>query len=873
MRRSVAGFVVSLFVLVPATVGSAVPISPAPVWSPDASWSSDGDYATDTYGDPWDFANDADVLPVSNVGAGFDAGVSRTGDILNVNTVAGTSIRLVFNWPNVLPWGRDGSHHPVDATRYTRFSFRICADGVINSLGVRWENTAGVRGTIPLTTVSGCQDRAVNLLDPANYPFPSEPGPWSGQVVRFEIFRGGEAAMVPVHLDWARLHRADTPDAPTNTPPRPVVLSPSEEGGADFATSVRGNPWDMSGPDDVWFTNQLANTNYANGNLNAQSVGNDPFVAMHLGASAIDGDRFHRATIDACYDGGFSLADAAGGGMVGRLIWSTTTIPGDLTETQDFVVFPGCHRMTFDLETAPATAVHDESSATRPGWSGQSINVFRFDPEEDRGVRAISVNEIKLAADDAFTSTFPIRFADNAFAGGTTADIFVSTSRGALGGTQIASVPVVAGVNTFTWNGRSTSNAPLPNGTYWVTIRMTRGAQRTTAAATGPLSYEPAIPTGPGYYVPVTPARILDTRDGTGGVISRLGAQEDLELQIAGVGGVPATGVRGVVMNLGADSGTAESYLTVWPSGEARPGNSNVNFAAGQSIPNLVAVKVGANGKVNVYNNAGLVNVIADVVGYYTDVRPQSGGLFTTLTPARVLDTRLGTGRGGVVGPVGAQQVIDLQVTGVGGVPTSGVSGVAINISADVPTAAGYLTVYPTGEGLPLAASHNFVPGITVANLVLAKVGTGGRISIYNSAGSTQVVGDVIGYFSSSGGQFVPLSPSRLLDTRDGTGRGGFVGPLGPGEAFNVPIGGVGGVPSNASGAVLNVTAANATVGTFITVWPTGVVRPFTATLNPRPGPAVPNLAYAKLGAGGQVSMFNAGGTVDLIADVFGYVI
>src|SRR5262249_12265798 len=158
----------------------------------------------------------------------------------------------------------------------------------------------------------------------------------------------------------------------------------------------------------------------------------------------------------------------------------------------------------------------------------------------------------------------------------------------------------------------------------------------------------------------------------------------------------------------------------------------------------------------------------------------------SALTPARLLDTREGTGTGGAVAPVGAQKSIDLDVLGVGGVPASGVSGVALHVTVTDPTGTGFLTVWPTGEARPTASAHNFVPGLTVANLVLAKVGAGGKVSIFNSAGTSNVVADVVGYFSSSGGTFVPLAPNRLIDTRNGTGTA--LAPLGQGDSRSMPV-------------------------------------------------------------------------------------
>ncbi len=371
--------------------------------------------------------------------------------------------------------------------------------------------------------------------------------------------------------------------------------------------------------------------------------------------------------------------------------------------------------------------------------------------------------------------------------------------------------------------------------------------------------------------MPLNPFRVLDTRTGQGGNNAPLTTATQTEMIVTGIGGVPATGATGVVLNVTVSDPTASGFITAWPSGEAQPTVSNLNYNPGQNVPNLVTVKVGANGRVNIFNSQGNTNVIADVVGYYTAATANCTGRFTPVNPGRVLDTRNGTGRGGAIGAVGPGQSIDVQVTGLAAVPASGVSGVALNVTADSPTAPGYLTVWPTGEAQPGASSHNFVPGLTVANLVLAKVGAGGQVSIFNSAGSTHVVADVIGYFSAGGGRFVPVSPQRIVDSRFGIG--GIPPGLNAGQSVNVNVGGVAPVPANATAAIVNVTSTDTTAPSFFTVWPTGSPMPTASTLNPRPGVAVPNLAYLKLGTGGQLSIYNDSGFSHYIVDVFGYVV
>ncbi|MGI8808176.1 MAG: hypothetical protein ACR2KK_10105, partial [Acidimicrobiales bacterium] len=90
---------------------------------------------------------------------------------------------------------------------------------------------------------------------------------------------------------------------------------------------------------------------------------------------------------------------------------------------------------------------------------------------------------------------------------------------------------------------------------------------------------------------------------------------------------------------------------------------------------------------------------------------------------------------------------VSLTVTGRGGVPAEGVSSVVLNVAVTQPTADGYLTVFPAGAARPLASNINFAPGQTVSNAVVAKVGAGGKVDIFNAQGATHVVVDVQGWF------------------------------------------------------------------------------------------------------------------------------
>ncbi len=382
--------------------------------------------------------------------------------------------------------------------------------------------------------------------------------------------------------------------------------------------------------------------------------------------------------------------------------------------------------------------------------------------------------------------------------------------------------------------------------------------------------------TFPGEFHSLVPSRVLDTRDGTGGFNAPVGPSGTISPKVTGVGGVPATGVAAVVLNVTVTQPTAPaSYLTVFPNGTTRPEAASLTFAAGQTVPNLVVAKVGADGRVSVYNLAGTSHVIFDVTGWFADAAAgPPGAFFNPLTPARVLDTRNGTG--GFSAPVGAGGTIAPVVTGVGGVPASGVSAVVLNVTVTQPTAAAsYLTAFPTGAARPNTANLTFVAGQTVSNLVVAKVGTGGKVSVYNLAGTSHVIFDVVGWFGTDrdepAARYTALTPARTLDTRNGTG--GVTGPVGPGGTVSPVVTGVGGVPvSGVSAVVLNVSVTQPTAaGSYLTVFPAGAARPNTANLTFTAGQTVTNLVMAKVGADGKVSVYNLAGTSHVIFDVVGW--
>lgn len=377
---------------------------------------------------------------------------------------------------------------------------------------------------------------------------------------------------------------------------------------------------------------------------------------------------------------------------------------------------------------------------------------------------------------------------------------------------------------------------------------------------------------GGGSYHPLVPARILDTRYGTGGYASPVGPAATAAIQVTGVGGVPAIGVSAVALNVTVTQPTAAGYLTVFPTGSTRPLASNLNFVPAQTVPNLVVAKVGSNGKVSIYNSGGATHVVFDVVGWYAEANGPDGARYNAVEPARVVDTR--TGAGGFNAPVAAGSSISPTVAGVGGVPAAGVTAVVLNVTATQPSAAGFLTVYPSGASRPHASNLNFLPSQTVPNLVVAKVGPDGKVSIYNQAGTTHVIFDVVGWFGATGASFGAvfnaLVPARILDSRYGTGE--LSVPVGHSATASVAVAGRGGVPpTGVSAVVLNVTATQPTTTAYLTVFPSGTISPLASNLNVVAGQTVPNLVMAKVGSDGKVSVYNSAGSTHVVFDVVGW--
>ena len=394
-------------------------------------------------------------------------------------------------------------------------------------------------------------------------------------------------------------------------------------------------------------------------------------------------------------------------------------------------------------------------------------------------------------------------------------------------------------------------------------------------AATGQAGQAVIVQGGETYHA-LAPFRLADSRGGCDTCVVNgptLGPNGVMTVPVRGQDTVPADATAAVV-NITATGGSADSFFTAYGNAP-RPTASNLNFVAHQTVANLATVPISSTGSINVYNLAGSVDGIVDLEGYMEPV-PGPLGLFNPLSPARITDTRPGSLEPNAGSTLQGNQSLPIQVTGVGNVPATGVSAVVLNLTAVDPSNSGYLTAYPDGAQRPNASNINFLAHQVVPNRVIVQV-TNGKVDVYNLTGTIDVVVDVAGWFTDStagshGTLFTPLAPTRVADTRAGSGK-----PL-AGQTLDetyktrvVQVVAPLGLPGNAQAVAGNVTVVNTTAPSFLTVYPgSGQDRPTASDLNWVAGQVVPNQVITQLGAG-SLAVYNNTGSTDVIVDISGF--
>lgn len=342
------------------------------------------------------------------------------------------------------------------------------------------------------------------------------------------------------------------------------------------------------------------------------------------------------------------------------------------------------------------------------------------------------------------------------------------------------------------------------------------------------------------------PARILDTRDGTGTPARAPGrVLPGTTLRVE----TPATrGSGSLVLNLTATDALAPGYVSAWPCDQRAPDTSVLNVAPGRSTPNTVLLGRSSGGVC--LRTSAPMHLVADLMATYA---PGEG--YAAAPPQRVLDTRTAGA------PLGAGETRRLQVGPTGGSP------VVLNLTTTRTAGPGFVSAAPcselTGGRTPTTSALNTPGDEDVAATVVVSA-PGGEICLYTSV-RTDLVVDRFG--AGAPGEIATLTPTRLLDTRTG----------GPGVAHEttrrVRIAGHGGVPDQAATITATVTAIagpSVPVG-HVTVWSCEGPAPTTSLLNLHAGAVRANTAVVRLSASGDLCLRPwtlDGSSVHLLVDV-----
>jgi hypothetical protein len=354
----------------------------------------------------------------------------------------------------------------------------------------------------------------------------------------------------------------------------------------------------------------------------------------------------------------------------------------------------------------------------------------------------------------------------------------------------------------------------------------------------------------PGRYVAQPPTRVLDTRLTFNGVF-RAGEYRTIDLDPTDTKAMTAAVLNITTTWTGCDA----TYVSAGPSltYRARPATSVVNARRGADVANLVTVQVAPGGLVTLYADSCDTDVIVDLEGYYTSA--DGAGYVPAPTPARALDTRTTSSA------LGAGETRRVDLSGV--VPKDAVAAMVTITTTGGTAPTTYVSAFPTGStGGTGTSVVNATWGADIANSAAVQLAPDRSISVYNNAGRLDVIVDVVGWYTATGGAALwPLEPARTSSS----------GPLGAAQTRLVghPDDRV---PADAVAVALNLTTTRLTaaVTSYLVAYPAGGERPTTSNGNARAGLDVANGTIVALSGGGY-RVYNNAGTVTVLEDVFGY--
>jgi hypothetical protein len=461
-----------------------------------------------------------------------------------------------------------------------------------------------------------------------------------------------------------------------------------------------------------------------------------------------------------------------------------------------------------------------------------------------------------------------------------------------LGGTSYA--PLVGSPLLDAGNNAVCAAAPINN-------LDGRGYKRPVGGACDIGAIEGAVGalTGSGsYFYSISPSRLYDSRptatDKVLGGDGVLAPGNTRTLKAVGNFGIP-TNATAILANVAVTNANGGGFLSAFPANQADSGTSTVNWYVngGRTVSNFAIIGLSPSGEFKLQTGVNSANVIVDVVGYLTPTADTGAGIFKPLggrlydsrpnTPANP-NTALGAGEGKLTKTSNARTI---QVTGNLNIPNTA-KAVIVNLTTSNTTGAGFFTLYPSGGTAPNVATLNWgdktqgnIPR-DVANMAIVPLSSDGKMSIVAGGNSDtaggEVIIDVAGYVdgnTATSGQFVPVVPNRLYDSRPTEPL--YAGGLRKGvleaksDRFFFVAGALG-IPSSAKAVVVRVVTVDVKGGGFLGFF--GQTYNGVSSVNVNgANQQIANLAIVSLNDLGRINLRNGGvNPMGMVIDLIGYI-
>jgi len=412
-----------------------------------------------------------------------------------------------------------------------------------------------------------------------------------------------------------------------------------------------------------------------------------------------------------------------------------------------------------------------------------------------------------------------------------------SDGGGGIRSYTITATPAITPV-TVSGTSRSAVISGLRNDTPYV---FSVSAANTAGSGAG-TSGTAVTPSARVVFHPLPPTRVVDTRSAGGAV--KAGTVRSVK--VAGVAGVPASGVIDVALDVVAIDPTSTGGVVVFPHGGARPADPQLTWPSGQRVNALVPVKVGSGGLVDVAVTAGSTQLFVDTQGYWTAANA-AGDVLTAAKPFKAFDSRSGK-------PVAAGSTPTIPIVGHGGV-TTGATAVVVQLTAAHPQQRDYVRAWGSGARRPGVYDLYAPAGRYTDTTAVVPLTSAGSI-VVSPLYATHLVVTVLGWFTTSStpatGVCSLITPAHRV----------FRTSVPAHATVTVALG----LPANAAGAIVALTGTGG-VGAPLTVYAAGSSVPSTASLHLAGSPATATVV-TPLGAG-KVAVRNAAASaVQVVMDV-----